>query len=214
MGWKRRVSLTHIVTAILDGVCARRQAQRPAKLGNRFFRFLTRTRFGLRSVAAGRVFLAFLRYQDTDVTVRDKQVGDLPLRPIDGLWAAEDELRDQRQGKKFLDVALGPFRAPKWWFSLRHRAFSRISPQLSATRYSTRKERRTFRGGALARLDPGAARPRAGIEGLAAERTTGIGPGAAAGHVEGHGTSPASSGGLHVQPTIPNTFQEIDGLNL
>jgi hypothetical protein len=38
----------------------------------------------------------------------------------------------------------------------------------------------------LAGLDPGAARHRAGIEGLAAERTTGIGPGAA------HGASRAS----------------------
>jgi hypothetical protein len=32
------------------------------------------------------------------------------------------------------------------------------------------------------------------VEGLAAERATGIGPGAAARHVEGHGTSAASSG--------------------
>jgi hypothetical protein len=46
----------------------------------------------------------------------------------------------------------------------------------------------------LAGLDPGAARPRAGIKGLAADRTTGNGPGAAARHVEGRGTSPASSG--------------------
>jgi hypothetical protein len=44
----------------------------------------------------------------------------------------------------------------------------------------------------LAGLDPGAARHRGGIERLAADRATGIGPGAAARHVEGHGTSPAS----------------------
>jgi hypothetical protein len=40
-------------------------------------------------------------------------------------------------------------------------------------------------------LDLGAARDRGGIEGLAADRTTGIGPGAAARHVEGRDTSPA-----------------------
>jgi len=65
----------------------------------------------------------------------------------------------------------------------------------------------------VARLDAGAARPRAPIkglaadratgigpgaparrvEGLAADRATGIGPGAAARHVEGRGTSAASS---------------------
>jgi hypothetical protein len=38
----------------------------------------------------------------------------------------------------------------------------------------------------LARLDPGAARHRAGIERLAADHPTGIGPGAAAIHVEWH----------------------------
>ena len=45
------------------------------------------------------------------------------------------------------------------------------------------------------RFSPTARAPhRAGTEGLAAEHTTGIGHGAAAQHVEGHGTSPASSG--------------------
>jgi hypothetical protein len=44
----------------------------------------------------------------------------------------------------------------------------------------------------LAGLDPGAARHRAGIEGLAADPPTGIGPGATARHVEGRGTSAAS----------------------
>jgi hypothetical protein len=47
--------------------------------------------------------------------------------------------------------------------------------------------------GGLARLHLGATRHRGGIEGLAAERTTGITPGAAARHVEGRGTSPAST---------------------
>jgi hypothetical protein len=42
----------------------------------------------------------------------------------------------------------------------------------------------------LARLDPGAARHRADIEGVAADRATGIGPGAAARHVEGSGIRP------------------------
>jgi hypothetical protein len=44
----------------------------------------------------------------------------------------------------------------------------------------------------LAGLDAGAARHRAGIEGLAAERATGIGP-AQRRHVEGRDTPPASS---------------------
>jgi hypothetical protein len=46
----------------------------------------------------------------------------------------------------------------------------------------------------LAGLDAGAALHHAGIEGLAADRATGNGPSAAARHVEGRGTSPASSG--------------------
>jgi hypothetical protein len=46
----------------------------------------------------------------------------------------------------------------------------------------------------IAGLDPGTARHRGGIGGLAADRATGIGPGAAAGHVEGRGTPLASIG--------------------
>jgi hypothetical protein len=48
--------------------------------------------------------------------------------------------------------------------------------------------------GALKRLRLLAPRHRAGIKGLAAERTIGNGPGGAAGHAEGRGTSVASSG--------------------
>jgi hypothetical protein len=46
-------------------------------------------------------------------------------------------------------------------------------------------ERLAERLAGLAGLDPGCARPRGGIEGLAADRATGIGPAGAARHIEG-----------------------------
>jgi hypothetical protein len=67
----------------------------------------------------------------------------------------------------------------------------------------------------LAGLDLGAARHRAGIEGLAAERSTGIGPGAAARRVEGRGTSPASSGRTDKwRPSDPTSAHWYDAARL